>query len=204
MDWIHTNPLKVLRKCKSDKQLLNSSWLPKLCMKRKKKKRTQEKIYLIVPEVIDFIFIHSQVKWWMDEFIIIWINYFRILWFESPQPGSLNTHEFNLYNHNTGFPLYLQVSTRKYIAVIIYQKYRQHREHRFHCSKWSVKLILFLHMYFGTISDMKLLDFFCVLFVFNREKTKDRRTSEWLQNQSDFKKVPQIKRTISVLTLCQY
>lgn len=90
-----------------------------------------------------FIFIHSQVKWWMDKFIIIWINYFCILWFESPQPGSLNTHEFNWHNHNTGFPLYLQVSTRKYIVVIIYQKYRQHREHRFHCSKWSEALNLF-------------------------------------------------------------
>lgn len=76
-----------------------------------------------------FIFIHSQVKWWMD---------------------------------------------------------KEHKEHRFHCSKWNEVLILFLHRYFGTISDMKLVDFFlCVLFVFNREKTKDRRTSEWLQNQSD-------------------
>lgn len=77
----------------------------------------------------------SFILKWNGEWIIIWINYFCILWFESPQPGSLNTHEFNLHNHNTGFPLYLQVSTRKYIVVIIYQKYTQYREYKFHCSK---------------------------------------------------------------------
>lgn len=121
----------------------------------------------------------------MDEYIIIWINYFCILWFESPQPGSLNTHEFNLHNHNTGFPLYLQVSTRKYIVVIIYQKYRQHREQKFHCSKCSEVLNLFCSFTcFETILDVKLLDFFCYLFLIERRRRTEEPVSDCKTSQT--------------------
>lgn len=79
----------------------------------------------------------------MDEYIIIWINYFITASFGLSYHNQDHTLMNSIYITITlAFPCICKFL--KHIVVIIYQKYRQHREHKFHCSKCSE---VFLHVF---------------------------------------------------------